>query len=181
MLRRFVVSGLLVAVLVVSVRADDKHDQHKDHVGAAPSNAQFEKLKKLVGTWVEEKDGKPTDKVVSVMKLTAGGSALHETFFPGDALEMISVYTVDGKDLVMTHYCVIGNQPRMKADPKSPADQINFEFVGGGNLDPKKDKHMHGAKLKLIDADHIELEGTGWENGAPAKEMCGVMKLVRKK
>jgi hypothetical protein len=181
MLRRFVVSGLLVAVLVVSVRADDKHDQHKDHVGAALSNAQFEKLKKLVGSWVEEKDGKPTDKVVSVMKLTAGGSALHETFFPGDAMEMISVYTVDGKDLVMTHYCVIGNQPRMKADPKSPADQINFEFVGGGNLDPKKDKHMHGAKLKLIDADHIELEGTGWENGAPAKEMCGVMKLVRKK
>ena len=53
--------------------------------------------------------------------------------------------------------------------------------TGGGNLDPKKDKHMHGATLKLIDAYHIEVEGTGWEDGAPAKEMCGVMKLVRKK
>lgn len=181
MLHRFFVGGLLVAALAVAVGADDKHDKHKDHVSAAPTNAQFDKLKKLVGTWVEEKDGKATDKVVSVMKLTAGGSALHETIFPGDAMEMVSVYTVDGNDLVMTHYCVIGNQPRMKADPKSPADQINFEFAGGGNLDPKKDKHMHGARLKLIDADHIEIEGNGWENGAPAKEMCGVMKLVRKK
>jgi hypothetical protein len=139
-------------------------------------------LKKLVGTWVEaDKDGKPTDKVVSELKLTAGGSALVETIFPGQPMEMVSVYTVDGNDLVMTHYCVIGNQPRMKANPKSPANQIVFEFAGGGNLDPKKDKHMHGATLKLIDADHIELEGSGWEDGAPAKEMCGVMKLVRKK
>lgn len=183
MLRGFLLGGLLFATLTLSLgfRAfgDDKHNHHAP---AGPTNAQFEKMKKLVGTWVEaDKDGKPTDKVVSVMKLTAGGSALHETIFPDQPMEMVSVYTVDGNDLVMTHYCVIGNQPRMKADPKSPANEINFEFAGGGNLDPKKDKHMHGAKLKLIDADHIELEGSGWENGAPAKEMCGVMKLVRKK
>ncbi|WP_254506717.1 hypothetical protein [Anatilimnocola floriformis] len=181
MLRQILVGGLLAAAVAVSVRAEDKHEGHK-HAAATTSNAQFEKLKKLVGTWVEaDKDGKPTDKVVSVMKVTAGGSALQETIFPGEPMEMLSVYTVDGNDLVMTHYCVIGNQPRMKADPKSPADQINFDFAGGGNLDVKKDKHMHGAKLKIVDADHIEIEGNGWEDGAPAKEMCGTMKLVRKK
>lgn len=69
----------------------------------------------------------------------------------------------------------------MKAATDSPANQIRFEFAGGANLDPKKDKHMHAATLTLVDTDHIEIEGTGWENGAPAKEMCAGMKLVRKK
>ena len=69
----------------------------------------------------------------------------------------------------------------MKADPKSPANQIQFKFVGGTNLDPAKDKHMHAATLTIIDPDHIEVQGVGWENGAPAKDMCNAMNLVRKK
>jgi hypothetical protein len=94
---------------------------------------------------------------------------------------MVSIYTVDGPDLIMTHYCVLGNQPRMKADPKSPTNQIVFQFAGGTNLDPKKDKHMHAAVLTIVSDDLIEVNGTGWENGAPAKEMCCGLKLVRKK
>ncbi len=94
---------------------------------------------------------------------------------------MVSVYTADGPDLAMTHYCMLGNQPRMKASAKSPANQLVFQFAGGGNLDPKKDKHMHAATLTFVDADHIQIDGVGWENGAPMKEMCGQMKLVRKK
>jgi hypothetical protein len=113
--------------------------------------------------------------------VTAGGSAVHETLFPGQPQEMVSIYTVDGPDLVMTHYCVLGNQPRMKADSKSPDNQICFQFAGGTNLDPKKDKHMHAATLTIVDDDHIEVAGTGWEGGEPAKDMCCGLKLVRKK
>ena len=80
----------------------------------------------------------------------------------------------------MTHYCVLGNQPCMKADPNSSENQIVFQF-NGGNVDPKKDKHMHEATLTFVDDDHIEVKGTGWENGAPAKDMCCGTKLVRKK
>jgi hypothetical protein len=149
---------------------------------APPTNAGLEKMKKLVGTWVAaDEDGKPTDQVVSIIKLTAGGSAVHETLFPGQPLEMISVYTADGSDLIMTHYCVLGNQPRMKADPNSPSNQIVFRFAGGTNLNPKKDKHMHEATLTIVSDDRIELKGTAWENGAPAKGMCCGFKLVRKK
>lgn len=178
MIRTIAACGFVVLALSVQTRADEKHN----HAGAAPTHAGMEKLKTLVGTWVTaDKDGKPTEEVASVVKLTAGGTALHETLFPGQPHEMVSIYTVDGDDLVMTHYCMLGNQPRMKADPKSPANQIVFQFAGGSNLDPKKDKHMHAATLTIVDADHLEIEGIGWENGAPAKEMCGGMKLVRKK
>ena len=178
MMRQMLVGGLVLVSLSVAAFSEDKHA----HQAAAPANVGLEKMKKLVGTWVEaDQDGNPTDKVVSVIKLTAGGSAVHETLFPGQDMEMVSVYTADGADLAMTHYCMLGNQPRMKAAAKSPANQLVFQFAGGGNLDPKKDKHMHAATLTIVDADHIEIEGEGWDNGAPAKEMCHGMKLVRKK
>lgn len=178
MMRQLLVCGLLMGHLSISAFGEDKHD----HLPKAPTNAGLEKMKMLVGTWVTaDEDGKPTDEVVSVIKLTAGGSVIHETLFPGQPHEMVSIYTVDGPDLVMTHYCMLGNQPRMKAKSKSVGKTLNFEFDGGSNLDPKKDKHMHAAKLTIVDADHYEVEGIGWENGAPAKEMCNGMKLVRKR
>ena len=178
MTRRLLACSVLLLGLQLAAYGDDKPGK----LPTAPANSGLETMKKLVGTWLAaDKDGKPTDQVVSIIKVTAGGSAVHETLFPGQPHEMVSIYTVDGPDLVMTHYCVLGNQPRMKADPKSPANQISFQFAGGSNLDPKKDKHMHAATLTIVDADHIKIVGVGWEGGAPAKDMCCGMKLVRKK
>jgi hypothetical protein len=182
MLRRFFASGLMLAVLLTLSGMSRGDDKAAPKLPAPPTNAALEKMKKLAGTWLlADKDGKPTDQIASIIKVTAGGSAVHETLFPGQPHEMVSVYTVDGSDLIMTHYCVLGNQPRMKADPKSPANQIVFRFAGGTNLDPKNDKHMHEATLTIVDDDHTEVNGIGWENGAPAKEMCCGLKLVRKK
>src|SRR5689334_19952051 len=119
-MQRFLIGGLILLALTASVRSDDK-------VGAtAPA---LERMKKLAGTWVAVgEDGKPSDQVVSVIKVTAAGSAFHETLFPGQPHEMVSLYYRDGSDLMMTHFCALGNQPRMKADPKSPTNQIRFLF-----------------------------------------------------
>jgi hypothetical protein len=146
------------------------------------SAATFEKLKSLAGTWYEaNQDGTPSDKIASEVRVTAGGSAVHETLYPGQPMEMISVYHLDGADLVMTHYCVLKNQPRLKADPTSPANQIRWVFVGGSNLDPSKDTHMHSSTVTFVDEDHLELQGEAWENGKPSPEHCGMLKLVRMK
>ena len=178
MVRSLVACGLLLTLSQASFGGDKPGVK----LPSPATNAGLEKMKKLAGTWLAaDKDGKPTDQVVSVIKVTAGGSAVHETLFPGQPHEMVSIYTADGQDLIMTHYCVLGNQPRMKADPKSPPNQIVFRFAGGSNLNPAKDKHMHEATLTFVGDDRIEVKGTGWENGAPAKEMCCGMKLVRKK
>jgi hypothetical protein len=168
--------GLMVLGLAVVGRGGE--------VATKPGTAQagLERLKKLAGTWVEaDADGKPTDKVVSIVKVTAGGSAVTETLFPGQPMEMVSVYHLDKGELVMTHYCVLGNQPRMKADPASPPNQIRWTFAGGTNLDPAKDAHMHGGTVTFIDDDHIEFAGEAWEGGKPCEKHCGCMKLVRKK
>jgi hypothetical protein len=178
MMRRLLVCPVILIGLQVSAFCE----QTTAKLPSPPTNPGLEKMKKLAGTWLAaDKDGKPTDQVVSIIKVTAGGSAVHETLFPGQPHEMVSIYTVDGQDLVLTHYCVLGNQPRMKADPKATDNQINFQFAGGTNLDPKKDKHMHAATLTIVDDDHIETAGIGWEGGAPTKDMCCGLKLVRKK
>ena len=176
MSQRFWVGGVFLLALTAGVYGDGKIPQAAPHAG-------LDRMKKMAGTWVEAgKDGKPTDKVVSVIRVIAGGSAVQETLFPGQPHEMVSVYHRDGADLVMTHYCVLGNQPRMKADPTSPANQIHFQFAGGTNLDPAKDKHMHEATLTFVDDDRVELAGVAWEGGKPCKECgCGILKLVRKK
>ena len=173
MLRRFL-SGCALMVLTLTVSpASQGGEKAAPKLPTPPTNPALEKMKRLAGTWLlADKDGKPTAEIASIIKVTAGGSVVHETLFPGQPHEMVSVYTVDGPDLIMTHYCVLGNQPRMKADPKSPASQIVWRFAGGTNLDPKKDKHMHEATLTIVDDDHLEVNGVGWENGAPAKEMC---------
>jgi hypothetical protein len=178
MTRTLLVCPFLLLALPLATFGEDKTGK----LPPAPTSPAFEQLKTLAGTWlVADENGKPTDQVASIVKVTAGGSAVQETHFPGQAHEMVSVYTVDGPDIVMTHYCVLGNQPRLKADAKSTGNQIKFAFAGGTNLDPAKDKHMHSATLTIIDDSHIEVAGEGWEGGAPAKEMCCGTKLVRKK
>lgn len=177
MTRRFLIGCLALLVFCAGTRAEDK-----SALAPTAKNANFERMKKMAGTWVEaDKEGKPTDKVVSVVKVTASGSTIQETLFPGQPMEMISMYHMDGADLVMTHYCALGNQPKMKADPKSPANEIRFLFAGGSNFDPAKDMHMHEGTLKFIDDDHIEFSGVAWVKGKPAEDHCVTMKLVRKK
>src|SRR6516165_9346322 len=64
--------------------------------GARTSSQQFAALKQLAGDWVEiGKDGRPTEKVISSMRVTAGGTAVQETLFPGTEKEMVTMYHLD--------------------------------------------------------------------------------------
>src|SRR5579862_1470550 len=109
---RTMASVLVAAAFAVVVHAEDKK----------PSQAgeRFEQFKQLAGDWVGTATGHgPDEKDVHVQfKVTAGGSAVVETEFPGTEHEMVTVITEDGGDLSLTHYCMLGNQPHMKADGK---------------------------------------------------------------
>lgn len=130
---------------------------------AAP-RASLDPIKKLVGTWVAVENGKPTDQVVTEFRLTAGGSAVLETIFPGTDHEMITLYYVDGPELMLTHYCVMGNQPTMKAKRGTPANQLVFECQGGSNIGPD-DAHMHEGSYEFIDADRMKTRWIAVQKG----------------
>jgi hypothetical protein len=152
-------AGLIALAVVVPAQAQEKKE-------APAKNAAFEQLKKLAGEWVAlNQDGKPTKEVVSAIKVIGAGSAVHKTIFPGAAHEMVSAYHMDGKDVVITHYCAAQNQPKMKLDPKSTATKLNFEFIGGANIDPAKDMHMHDGTITIVDESTIEWSWCGWMGG----------------
>ena len=129
---------------------------------ADAATARLDKFKALAGSWtMNGGDG----SVAITYRVTAGGSAVIETLFPGAPHEMVTVYTVDGGALVLTHYCAAGNQPRMKAVKDGDANTIAFEFDGGGNIKSRKDGHMHEATYSFIDADHVKAAWVYYADG----------------
>jgi hypothetical protein len=173
----------IACIALIAVAASFAVGDHQDKDKPAPAkHAQFDKLKALAGEWYSlDKDGKPTTQLVSVFKVTAAGSAVHETIFPGTPHEMVSVYHLDGKDLVLTHYCAAKNQPRMKAEADGPANKLSFKFAGGANIDPAKDFHMHEGAITIVNDYTIEWTWYGWAKGKPVDDHKVSMKLARKK
>jgi len=130
------------------------------------TNAQLDLMKGLAGEWLRVgEDNEPTDVVGATYRVTSGGSAVIETILPGTDHEMVTMYYLDGDELVLTHYCTLANQPRMKADPKSAEGTISFRFAGGSNIDATKDMHMHDAVFTFVDKDHVKTAWTLWEGG----------------
>ena len=141
--------------------------------GGAPysGSKEYERMRQLVGVWEGTSNmGKEGQKIRVEYRLTAGGSAIVETLFPGTSEEMISVYYDDNKGrLSMTHYCMLQNQPSMKLQ-KASADALDFTFAKGNGVDPKKDPHMHALTISFVDKDHIVENWTLFEAGK-AKEV----------
>jgi hypothetical protein len=170
------VAPLAALILAASVATADT---------AAPATANpaapagLERLKTLAGEWVSAEDGEMAKKgaLVARYAVTASGSAVVETVFPGSAHEMVTVYHADGSDLVLTHYCMEGNQPRMRA--KAPrGSRIEFAYDGGTNIDPARDRHMSSAVLDLASPDEIRSQWTELAEGKVA--FVAKTHLVRK-
>ena len=147
----------------------------------APGKATpLDAMKKLVGAWETgdaDKDGKADHAVV--YRLTAAGSAVEETLFPGTDHEMVTMYTMDGDDLVLTHYCAMGNQPHMKAKPAGADGRLDFEYVSGGNMKSRDEMHMDSLTMTFPDADHLGHEWRMWAGGKVVKNV--ILAFARKK
>src|SRR5207248_2371405 len=103
------------------------------------------------GTW----EGKTSDgrQAKEVYRLASNGSVVMSEM-PGHD-NMISMYHVDGSRLLMTHYCSMGNQPRMSATLASDGKSLDFEFLDATNLATPQSGHIHRALLTLVDSDHL--------------------------
>ncbi len=98
----------------------------------AQSDAQksFDQLKSLTGSW-EGKNSMGEPVQVSY-RLTAGGSALVSEI-DGHGEQMISMIHLDGANrLLLTHYCAVGNQPRMQASASPDGKSVSFKFLDAG-------------------------------------------------
>src|SRR3954465_1698553 len=75
-----------------------------------------------------------------------------EQNMPGES-NMITMFHPDGQKTVATHYCSMGNQPRMVADASSNTKEIEFKFKEITNDDGKSGS-MKALTIVLLDKDH---------------------------
>jgi len=154
--------------------------QAKEEKKAADRNAALERFKQLAGEWAGKgKHGDMEHEIRVVYKVTSGGSAVVETIDPGSAHEMVTVIHPDGDALLLTHYCMLGNQPHMKATPKAGDNKVAFEFVKATNLKSDKDMYMRSATFTFVDKDTLKTEWTHFKDGKEAG--IAVFELKRKK
>lgn len=128
----------------------------------------FEKLKTLTGTWVNVENADDDSRGVE-FSITAAGSAVTAIFYPGSAMEMVSVFHLDGPDqLVHTHYCALQNQPTMRLVKTDNPGELRFEFAGGANIDVDKDLHVHHTTIRFLDSGRVENVVEAWNGGKQA-------------
>jgi hypothetical protein len=141
---------------------------------AAFADANFDKLKTLVGEW----EGKTADGKDAYVRyeLISSGTALEEKLrMPGDA-EMVSIYHMNGDKIMMTHYCAMNNQPRFEGTVSG--DTIRFNYVDATNLADANAIHIKGLVLTIKDADHIS---QAWTTNAPDMDKGMSVEFTRKK
>lgn len=153
----------------------------KDHTPPPAAEAKatmLDAFRPLVGTWESEKDGKMETYVIS--KMTAANSVYCETMFPGTPHEMTNMYHLDGDSVVITHYCAIGNQPRMRCKGPKSAGVYEFTFDSGTNITPGE-LYMGKLTVTIHDKDKVTQEWVSLKDGKEVAEHTVKFTMTRKK
>ncbi len=172
MFHRILITGLWLSMLAlvntIGAAEEDAAANANDSKRAQEAKVILEKIKSLSGDWIHTK-GEQKGQVALSVRVIAGGSAVVQREFPGSPMEMITVYHLDGDDVMLNHYCMLGNQPRMKVTMGEQKDTLVFNFVEATNLTSKNDAHMHHGKLTLVDNDLIRPTWTMFVDGKAAE------------
>lgn len=129
------------------------------------AQAAFEKLKKIEGRWQCSSPG--LGEFQESYRVIAGGSVLMANEMEDKpAMAMVTMYHMDGPSLMLTHYCVAKNQPRLVATKiADDLSSITFEYKDGTNLASRNVGHMDSVVINLVDADTFSSRWSWYEKG----------------
>ena len=129
----------------------------------------FKQLTSLVGEW----QGRfPDGRAHAVSyRLTAGGTVLVETWTLAPNRESMTLYSISGSDLLATHYCPQGNQPRLRLARGGRSDRLRFQFMDGGNLDVPGKSHQHAFWVRFDGPNSYTRSETYVPNGSTPAEV----------
>lgn len=144
---------------------------------AARTTPAFEQLKSLAGTW----HGTEQQRVESTLtyQVVSNGSVVMERLQGAKEPEMITMYSLDGDRILVTHYCSAGNQPTMQSAPLTAATgKFDFSFVRLAGASSPDEGHMVALTLTLTDKDHLTQDWTFTDHG---KTMTATFSFTRVK
>lgn len=153
----------LIFVPVAFADHPAEHSTKNDPTKSAPipppdtSSPELNRIKALEGRWKSTTSmfGKEDEEVFTEYKITAGGSAVIETSFPGTPNEMVSVYYDDDQGkLAMTHYCMMRNRPHFSL-VESTKDGIKLGVTKVEGVKSENEPTMGAITMKFEDKDHF--------------------------
>ena len=170
MFRPRVLFALVLCVFVSTFTASQ--EMHP----VARTTPAFDQLKSLVGHWEgTTPDGK---KVQVSYELISNGSVLMERLHPGDEPDMITMYSLDGDRILVTHYCSMGNQPTMQTAASPVANgKLDFTFLRLAGAKSPDEGHMASLSVSIPDKNHLNQVWTFDDHG---KTMTENLNFTRK-
>jgi hypothetical protein len=144
----------------------------------ARSTPAFDQLKSLTGEW--EGTNTHGSKVNLTYQVVSNGSVLMERLKSSNEPEMITMYSLDGDHIVVTHYCSAGNQPTMQTPTATAATgKYEFSFVRISGTKTPDEGHMVSLSVNMTDdKDHLTQVWTFQDHG---KSMVDTFTYTRKK
>ncbi|MES2902157.1 MAG: hypothetical protein V4723_20690 [Pseudomonadota bacterium] len=124
---------------------------------ALQKQSGWELLGSLAGSWSLADPVTDAQKAFRIdFRLISKSSALVETF--GNPLKQVTqtVYHRNGEQLMATHYCAQGNQPRLVMDGASTPAKLSFSFLDVTNLASPTASHLVKIEFRLITQDLLE-------------------------
>ena len=195
-MRTTATARLALPLFIVGIFTSPLYAQQHEHPAAVPAAATaavpsadavraFAIVKSLAGRWqgslINPENGKPITMEAWIRVASRGNSIVHEMKGAGDADDPgkndhpITMFYLDGANLILTHFCDAGNRPRMTARLSPDGKQVDFDFLDvAGSTAHGNMQHL---RLTVVDSTHHVEEWT-WAlpNG---KTMSAPMDLHR--
>lgn len=133
---------------------------HKAAPTGSEAKAGFANIQKLAGNWEGTAFGM---KATAVFAGSSAGSTVREIMAPGGEHEMTNMYHLDGDQIVVTHYCGAGNQPRMVSTMITPG-RIVFELDDISNYTGGPHGYMGRLELEFVNKDHVIQHWTNFDS-----------------
>ncbi|MCI0489737.1 MAG: hypothetical protein L0229_24370 [Blastocatellia bacterium] len=167
MMKSIATAVSLVLLTVNIAQAQALEAKVASNSGGTPelARAAFERFKKLEGSW-KGSSTKGWERTVTFNTI-ARGSAVVQNSFDAQPSEMITTaFYMDGDRLMLTHYCVTKNQPRLVATSfEDSGKTISFTFLDGTNLSSRDQGHMDRLIFRFLDENRVTSQWTWYQNG----------------
>ena len=133
---------------------------------AAAQADPFEEMKALAGEWQADLPG--YGQILDSIRLVSKGTAVEETLgTPAD--NEVSLYTRDGRRLLLTHFCALtpdGHVARLETPAlRGSPGELVLTLVSLSNLPDTAAPHMRRVLITFVDRDHFTEKWTKTEKG----------------
>lgn len=155
------------ALLALLAACASTHRDVRSPVDADRSNAlaAFERFKGLEGKW-QGRSTKGWTERITFQTIAAGSCVLESSFDAHPNEKMVTMYYVDGPRLMLTHFCVAKNQPRLVATAfADDGAKIEFTFLDATGLPSRNTGHMDKVVFRFVDGEHITSRWTWYQDG----------------